>query len=266
MFQPAVRQQGKLKMALTGPAGSGKTLTAMRVINYFAGDKPWCVLDTEDGTAAKYAGYGGFHFAHATPEKHHPEMFIKAIVEAYKSGYAGLIIDSLSHEWMGTGGCLETIEDLTKKSKSGNSFQQWNEVTALHNKLMGVIKRVPIHIACTFRVKTGYEMQRNERTGKMEPVKIGLEPVTGKGAEYEFDFTLDMNKATGVVSKSRCPQLEEDTVIRHPGEEMAEVLAKWLNGETPATNLFLDTLDTDLAATSVATDTTEAPVSAGKKK
>lgn len=238
MFKPAVRQEGKLRMALTGPAGAGKTLTAMRIINTLCDGKPWCVLDTENGSAAKYAGFGGFSFDHARPEDNSPDTFVKAIIEAHKAGYAGMIIDSLSHEWAGKGGCLEMINSLTAKSNSKNSYVQWGEVTPQHNKLFDVINRVPIHMICTLRVKMGYEMQKNDRTGKTEPVKIGLEPVTRDGAEYEFDIVMDMHEATGRVVKSRCPQIDGQ-VFKHPGEDVAEKIRAWLNGETPATMLSI---------------------------
>ncbi len=235
LFQPAVRQAGKLKMALTGPSGSGKTLTAMRIIRYLSGDKPWCVLDTENGTAAKYSGYGGFQFDHAIPEDNHPSTFVTAIYEAYKAGYAGLIIDSLSHEWVGKGGCLETVNNLASKDRSKNSYVQWAHVTPAHNELFEKINRAPIHIICTLRVKMGYELQKNDNN-KVVPVKMGLEPVTRDGAEYEFDVVMDMHETIGRIAKTRCPQLQ-DKVFDKPGEEVAEVLRAWLNGETPATML-----------------------------
>src|SRR5437868_1621038 len=53
-FKKATRKQARLRMALIGPAGSGKTFTALKIAHYLG--KRIAVLDTERGSASKYAG------------------------------------------------------------------------------------------------------------------------------------------------------------------------------------------------------------------
>lgn len=236
MFKPAERQSGKLRMACIGPAKSGKTLSAMRIMNALVGpDQKWCVFDTENGSASKYSGYGGFQFDHCIPEDHSPKTFKKAIVEAYKGGYAGLIIDSLSHEWVGKGGCLETVNTLASQDRNKNSYVQWAHVTPAHNELFEIMNRAPIHIICTLRVKMGYELQKNDN-GKVVPVKMGLEPITRDGVVYEFDVLMEMEGSVGTIEASRCPQVCGR--FEQPGEDVAEILRAWLEGKLPATTLF----------------------------
>lgn len=235
-FQPAKRANGKLKMAITGPSKSGKTYTAMRIMNRLCTTGKWAVLDTENGSASKYEGPAplGFKFDTEIPANHHPDTFVNAIAEAYKAGYEGLIIDSLSHEWMGKGGCLELLDTLTAQSQSKNSYNEWGKVTPLHNKVFETINRAPLHIIATFRVKQEYTMQEYQQGGrtKVRPVKVGLAPVTRDGAEYEFDILMDMDKGTGYIDHtSRCHDLQY-VVVQHPGEQLADVIQAWLNGQS----------------------------------
>jgi len=50
-FQPATKAQAKLKAALFGPAGSGKTFSALRIATGIGGRI--AVIDTERGSARK---------------------------------------------------------------------------------------------------------------------------------------------------------------------------------------------------------------------
>ena len=55
-FKRATKRQARLRMAVTGPAGSGKTLTALLVARALVGKQgKIAVLDTEHGSASKYA-------------------------------------------------------------------------------------------------------------------------------------------------------------------------------------------------------------------
>jgi len=55
-FRRATRQQSKLRMTIDGPAGSGKTYTALRLAHMLAEGGPIAVIDTERGSASKYVG------------------------------------------------------------------------------------------------------------------------------------------------------------------------------------------------------------------
>lgn len=239
-FTPATRENAKLRMAIMGPSKSGKTYTALEIATELAGPEgKIAFIDTENGSASKYSGPGGFKFDVDELKNHHPKTFIQAIVDAVKGGYSCLIIDSLSHEWMGKNGCLQLVDDAAKASRSGNSYIAWGDVTPLHNEVFDVINRAPIHIICTFRVKTETVMQTQEVNGKTKtvPVKIGLAPVTRDGAEYEFDILMDMDKGTGYIDHtSRCPYLQY-MAVQYPGKDLARIIMAWLEGREPNVQL-----------------------------
>jgi AAA domain len=224
-FVKAERSAAKLRMALVGPSGSGKTMSALK-IGQGLGERI-AVIDTEHGSASKYAGDVA-DFDVMELSSYHPDRFIEGIQAAAKAGYQVLIIDSLSHAWAGEGGVLSQVDQIAARQQSkGNTFGAWREATPLHNKLINAILAAPMHVICTMRAKTEYVLEANDR-GKQVPRKVGLAPVQRDGMEYEFDVVGDIDTDHRlVVSKSRYTPLA-DRVIERPGMELGQELGGWL--------------------------------------
>ncbi len=144
-FQKATKRQSFLRLALVGPSGSGKTYTSLRVAHGF-GTKI-ALLDSERGSASKYAG--DFAFDTLALDTFSPREYIEGIEAAVAGGYEVLVIDSLSHAWMGKGGILEMHEMATAQDRAGNSYTSWRFVTPEHNKLVDAILQAPLHIIAT---------------------------------------------------------------------------------------------------------------------
>lgn len=227
-IKKAVKYNSKLRMALAGPSGSGKTYTALTLATALASDSGVIVIDTERGSASKYADE--FSFDVIDLESFHPNTYIEAIKAAESGGYSVLVIDSLSHAWNGPGGLLEIVEQITKRNQnSRSSFNAWGEATPLQNRLIDTITRSSLHIICTMRTKTEYVIEQNER-GKAAPRKVGTAPVQRQDVEYEFDVYADMDiDNTMIVHKSRCSALA-GAIISKPGVQVAETLHAWLHG------------------------------------
>lgn len=227
-FKKATKFESKLRLALAGPSGSGKTYTALTLAHALANGGGVAVIDTERGSASKYAdAFPEFDVQEL--DTFHPNNYINAIHEAEAAGYAVLVIDSLSHAWNGPGGLLEQVEAITKRSKNGSSFNAWGEATPLQNKLIDAITRSKLHIICTMRTKTEYVIEPNQY-GKSAPRKVGTAPVQRADVEYEFDVYADLDvDNTLIIHKSRCSELA-NAVISKPGPEVAETLKAWLSG------------------------------------
>jgi hypothetical protein len=233
-FVKASKKQAKLRMALIGPSGSGKTYTALQVASHLG--SPIAVIDTERGSASKYAGTNGFEFDVCELESFHPTQYINAIHEAEAAGYEVLVIDSLSHAWMGKDGALELVDKAAKRSQSQSSFMAWRDVTPLHNALVDAMLQSKMHIIVTMRAKTEYVLETVDRGNKkvQVPRKIGLAPIQRDGLEYEMDVVADMDLDNNfMVSKTRCPQLT-GAVINKAGEDLADILKGWLSDGAPA--------------------------------
>jgi hypothetical protein len=223
-FAPARKTQAKLRLALIGPAGSGKTYTALNVAQHL-GDRV-ALIDTEHGSASKYADL--FSFDTAVLDNYDPRNYVKCIREAETAGYQVLIIDSLSHAWSGKGGALELVDKAATASRSGNKFTAWGQVTPLHIDLIETMLGSNLHLIVTMRSKMEYVLETDSR-GKQVPRKVGLQPIQRDGMEYEFDVVADLDADNTLsVSKSRCPALHAGRFPR-PGADFAAPLIEWLS-------------------------------------
>lgn len=200
MFQirKAERKQAKLRLALIGVSGSGKSLGAINIASGMGGK--FVVIDTEHRSADLYANVASYDVL-TLDKPFTPEKYINAINYCEQSGYEIIIIDSLSHAWAGEGGALDMHDAATQASSSKNSYMAWKEITPWHNRLVNAIIQSPSHIISTMRVKTQYEVV--EVNGKKKPIKIGLSPVQKEGLDYEFTVVLSLDKESYLYTSSK---------------------------------------------------------------
>ena len=198
-FTKATRKKARLRLALTGPSGSGKTMAALMIAKGLGGRV--AVLDTEHGSASLYAEPmtlpNGMKFtppdfdALELAAPYSPERYIEAIKSAEAAGYDVLIIDSMTHEWSGSGGCLEINDTVAAAKFRGNSWSAWNETTPRHRAFVDAMLQSRMHIIGTGRSKT--ETAQTEGTnGRKQVVKLGMKTEQRDGIEYEFTVVLDL--------------------------------------------------------------------------
>ncbi len=224
-FQKAQKYGSHGRMALVGPAGAGKTYTGLRVLSAMC--EKIAVVDTEHGSASKYADI--FDFDVLELESFDPALYIEAIQSAQRAGYDGLLIDSLSHAWIGKDGALE-MKDKASQRSGENSFTAWRHVTPIHTRLIDEMLGCKMHLIVSMRSKTEYVIEENAK-GQKVPRKIGLQPIQREGMEFEFDVVGDMDQMNVLsITKSRCPAMSGQMYTR-PGEDVAEVFSAWLDGE-----------------------------------
>ena len=90
MFRKAEKSKSKLRLAITGPAGSGKTYSALQVA-FGIGGKIGLIC-TEHGSGELYSTLGDYDIAELTPP-FTIDKYIKLIKEA-EQNYDVIIIDS----------------------------------------------------------------------------------------------------------------------------------------------------------------------------
>lgn len=226
-FAPATRAASKARIALAGPSGSGKTYTALALATRLSDSVG--VIDTERGRASLYVGINGWEFAALNPQSFSPSSLTESLAVAAAQGIGCIVVDSLSHYWMGVDGMLEQAD---RRAKGGNSFSGWKEVRPDERRMLDALASYPGHVIVTLRVKTEYVIEENER-GKKVPRKVGMKPEQREGIEYEFDLVGDLDLDNVLtVSKTRIPPLAR-AVIPEPGPELAETISAWLaDGET----------------------------------
>ena len=237
-FQKAQKKKSKLRLALTGPAGSGKTWGALQIAKGLGGSI--AVIDTEHGSASLYEHIVAFDVLELQAP-YSPERFIEAINAAESAGYETLIIDSSTHEWSGQGGCLEINEDIAKSKFRGNTWSAWNETSARHRKFVDRILQSNMHVITTIRSKTE-TAQQESITGKKQVVKLGMKAEQRDGLEYEFGLVLDIihDGHYATASKDRTG-LFVDKDPKPITEETGKILLNWLNsGAEPTPELVID--------------------------
>ena len=233
-FTPATRKRVKARLAIGGMSKSGKSLTSLALLRGIVGPEGRiAAIDTENGALSLYAG----RFPGATQpsgfdvqEINHfsPDRYIKAIDEAVKGKYDGLLVDSASHEWVGTGGILEMVDGVTDKFFTG-----WKAATPKHNGFVQAFVSCPLHIIVTLRQKAEYIIDTTG--GSNAPKKVGMALVQREGFEYEFNAvgTMDLEHRLR-VQWSAIDFLPNGTIVEPFGDmsgavELGVSIRRWLD-------------------------------------
>lgn len=228
MFKQAVKEKLKLRLAIEGPSGSGKTYSALLIARGLVGDSgKIAMIDTEKDSGKLYADVTIFDHA-ALTEPYTPDRYISIISEAGKAGYDCLIIDSISHEWSGSGGILEIHDKMP-----GNSYANWGKVNPRHEAFLNAILNYPGHIIVTCRSKQAYVLETNDK-GKQEPKKVGMAPQQRDGIEYEFTCVLKMDRTNQADGDKDRTGLFPSGEWFTPSQETGKKLCAWLDAGVDA--------------------------------
>ena len=225
-FKKAKRSLSKLRLAIQGPSGCGKTYGALLLAKGLGGSI--AVIDTERGSASLYSDVEGMpEFDVLDLEAPYtPERYIEAITAAEEAGYDILIIDSMTHEWSGVGGCLEINDMLTRTKYKNNSYAAWNAVTPRHRKFVDKMLASKCHIIATIRSKTDFVQE--EQNGKKVVKKVGMKAEQRDGMDYEFTVVFDVTSDDHIATTSKDrTSLFGDPM--HLSEQVGQQIAQWLN-------------------------------------
>jgi hypothetical protein len=216
----ASRKKAKMKLALQGPSGSGKTMGALLLAHGLCGNwESIAVIDTENRSAELYSHLGKFNVVQLSAP-FTPEKFVEAIKLCETSGMQVIIIDSVSHQWDGSGGILDI-----HGSMAGNSFTNWAKVMPRMNAFVQAILQSPCHVIGTIRSKQDYVL--TEKNGKQVPEKVGLKGITKEALEYEFTLVLDIDIKHNVTASKDRTQLFADKPEFKITEKTGRELLAW---------------------------------------
>ena len=224
-FHKAERKKGKLRLAIAGPAGSGKTYSALLIALGLGGRI--AMIDTERGSGELYDHLGEYDACTIHPP-FEPRKYVETIRAAEDLGYETIIIDSLSHAWVGQGGLLDVHGHIA--DKTGNTWSAWRQVTPKHNELVDAMLQSKCHIIATMRSKMEYAQV--EENGKKQVKKLGMSPIQRDGMEYEFTVFIDLDQQhTATTTKDRTTLFDGQYFV--PTIETGRTLLAWLenNGQ-----------------------------------
>ena len=214
------RKNTRIKLALQGGSGTGKTMSALLMAYGITGD--WnkiAVIDTES-SANLYAHLGTYQvLSLATP--YTPENYIKAIEICEQSGIEVIIMDSISHTWEFLLGFHASL--------TGNSFVNWGKITPRYNTFIQKILQSNTHILCTMRTKQDYVL--NEKNGKYVPEKSGTKAIMREGVDYEFTIVLNMDlNHQAKVTKDRTGIFKNQEVFI-PSVDTGKSILQWCSND-----------------------------------
>ncbi len=232
MFQPAELIKTPLRMAIYGPAGCGKTLTALLIAREIVGPTgKIALIDTEHGSSTKHARRVQFDVTMLT--NFHPARYIEAIQAAQKT-HDLVIVDSMSHCWSGRGGVLQIVDAATARSRAKNSFTDgWSVGTPVHQDFLEAILGCTIHIICTMRSKEDYLLIQDENGRITRIQRVGLAPIQRTETAYEFDLVGRMDCThTLDIDKERYEPLAGRT-FHKPGADLGRIIRQFLDEGVP---------------------------------
>jgi hypothetical protein len=196
-FEKPVSLKSALKLALYGPAGSGKTFTALLLAEGLtkAPGKRVAVLDTEQGTA---------FYAQAVPRRTaHPAAFdfdvlhsrsitdARAAVQRLDPAVHGVIIvDSISHLW---DACRNAYAGTLTRN-GGIPLHAWTAIKKPYRELMNLLLSLPVHVVLCGR--QGIDYGEDEGTGELKQVGFRLRAEGETAYEPDVLVRLESHKAS----------------------------------------------------------------------
>lgn len=219
-LKKAERKKAKIRLGLSGASGFGKTYSALLIAKGLVGS--WdkiALIDTENGSGELYSDLGDYNVI-TLEAPYSPERYIEAIKMCEKAGMECIIVDSITHEWDGEGGCLDIQNQL------GGRYQDWAKVTPRHNAFIQSVLTCKAHVITTVRRKQDYEMVSDGKKTKVE--KVGTKEVTREGFEYELTMNLEFlnDKHMVKASKDRTSLFMGKPEFV-PSEKTGEEIRKW---------------------------------------
>lgn len=238
-FRPAIRENVGLLIGLAGASGSGKTYTAMRLASGIANGKPFAVIDTEAGRAKHYADIFKFDHGDLAPP-FRPGAYADAIAAADSAGYPVIVVDSMSHEWAGTGGILDwQVEEYQRLGgKEAVKLLSWSVPKQAHKRMVQALLQVRAHLILCFRAEEKIDMIKEDGRTKIVPKEgpggfRGWLPICEKNLPYELTASFLLHaERPGVPDPMKLQEQHRPLfpLDRPITEESGRKIAEWASG------------------------------------
>lgn len=231
-IRPVQSGQSKIVLGFAGQSGDGKTYTALLVARGLV-DKPEEIgfLDTENKRGSLYADIldGKFLIGDLYPP-FSPTRYAQAIKQFQDAGVKVLVIDSVTHEWEGDGGC-DDIANAPKADGTARKVANWIEAKREHKKFMNVLLQSNMNIICCIRAREKVKVEMI--SGKSEFTSQGLQPVCEKNFMFELTASVLMANEGKNQKHLKVPSFLKDAFgdgNAYLGVDTGKKIRKWLDG------------------------------------
>ena len=220
-LRPAVREKIGLLFGIAGASGSGKTFSALTLAKGIAnGTGRIAVIDTEAGRALHYAPKPGekadhtkgtFDFLHLDFQPPFtPERYIEAIRACEEAGATVIVIDSMSHEWNGEGGCsdiqaaeaerMATYDGVLNPSRiDAMTAPAWKKPKLRHARMVARLIQTRTHLIFCLRAQEKIKIvdvigKNGRKTKEIQPQ--GFMPICEKSFMFELSGSMTLHPET----------------------------------------------------------------------
>lgn len=243
-FRKAVRENTSVLIALAGPSGSGKTYSALSMALGLSGDGRVCVIDTEAGRSTHYADRFDFDTLDMRPP-FSPQAYKDAIDAAEQAGYGVIVIDSMSHEWSGDGGCQDIQAEALERLSKGDAAKAerlsaiaWKDAKLAHKRMMSRLLQCRAHLIFGLRAEDKIKFVKIQDGGREKTVieHIGFQPICEKHFMYEMTCSFLLTPENpGVPQRIKLEEQHQSIfpIDAHLTEESGSMLAEWARGGSP---------------------------------
>lgn len=225
-IRPVESGQSKAVIGIAGVSGDGKTYTALLVARGMV-NKPSEIgfLDTENKRGSLYADIldGPFMIGDLYPP-FSPTRYAEAIKEFQDSGVKVLVIDSVTHEWEGDGGC-DDIANLPLQQ--GKKMANWIGAKREHKKFMNVLLQSDMDIICCIRAR-----EKTDFTNPTMPKSLGILPICEKNFMFELTASIMMSNQGKSQKHLKVPSFLVDAFGNgqgYLGIETGKKIRAWLD-------------------------------------
>lgn len=235
---PKEDKEIQIIVGLGGASGSGKTWSAMEIATGLAGGKKFYVIDTESGRARHYKKHFNFDRGDLTPP-FTPRAYLEALETVEKMRYPVVVIDSMSHVWMGDGGCHDWHESILDrmagddyKKRDACNVAAWVKPKMAHKQMIQKFLRLKCHLVLCFRAEEKTSIFTEEKDGRKKTtiVNNGWQLICEKHTPYEL--TMSIMLAPEEPGKPNYLKLQKDHLpimqgVKLLNKEVGEKLLSW---------------------------------------
>jgi hypothetical protein len=218
----------KIVLGIAGTSGSGKTYTAIKIARGMV-DKPSEIgfLDTENKRGSLYYNIldAPFLIADLYPP-FSPRRYITSIKEFQESGIKVLVIDSISHEWEGEGGC-DDIANAPKADGSERKVANWIGAKKEHKAFMNALLQSNVQIICCIRAR-----EKTDFKNPAKPISQGIQPICEKSFMFEMTASVMMDDEGKKQTWLKMPEFLKEAFgdgTSYIGEETGKKIMEWVN-------------------------------------
>lgn len=202
-IEKAKRKAVPLLISLAGVSGSGKSYSALLMAAGLAGDGKVGFLDTENGRGGLYADDSsiltalpnGYELAEMK-EPFSPSRYSEAVDAFEQHGCKVLIIDSMTHEFEGYGGCTDIAENNKLRGMAN-----WAKAKLEHKRMMNRLLASNMHLILCLRAREKVKILAD---GKFQ--QLGLQPICEKNMPFEMTLSLMLDEETHRPTVTKCPK------------------------------------------------------------